>query len=334
MDYSKVYNDIDKISDIARGFMKSEIFFAANELSLFEIIGEEGKNISHIVKESGADRRAIEIILNSLVVMELLDKKEDFYENTFLAKEYLITGKEFYQGQMLKHLYKVRSRWSELLDVVKKGEPAATSGEKRERSEDETRRFILGMSNIGILSVKKLIPLIDLSDRKHFLDLGGGPGTYSIELCGKYPWLKATVFDLPTVTPITKEQIEKAELQSRIDTIDGDFLADDYGGPYDTVFISNIIHMLGKEDILLMFRKLAKALGKGGKIIVKDFFIREDRKGPEFSVLFAVNMLVSTKEGNSYTQKEVTDLLVEAGFKNLEFKDLTSHTKIVTGVKE
>ena len=334
MDYSKIYDDIDKISDIARGFMKSEILLVAGELSLFEIIGDEGKKLAVIAEEAKADIRAVEIILNSLVVMGFLDKSEDFYKNTSLSLEYLIPGKEFYQGNMLKHLYKVRGRWNGLLDIVKAGKPLETGSKKREKSEEETRRFVMGMSNIGIMSVKKLTPLIDLSNKNYFLDLGGGPGTYSIELCKTYPELKATVFDLPKVTPITEEQIEKAGLASRVNTISGDLLIDSYKGPYDVVFISNIIHIFGKDDILKIFKKSAEALPSGGEIIVKDFFVHEDRKGPEYSILFAVNMLVSTNKGNSYSKKEVTDLLTEAGFENFEFKDLTPYTKVVRAIKK
>jgi len=110
-------------------------------------------------------------------------------------------------------------------------------------------------------------------------------------------------------------------------------MSDEFGGPYDMVFISNIIHMLGPDKISGLFQKSAKCLEPGGKIAVKDFFVDNDLKGPEYSLLFAVNMLVSTEEGNTYTEREVIDMLSKSGFREFEFKTLTPHTKIVTAIK-
>jgi len=329
----EIYENIDKLSEIARGFMKSEILLVANELNIFSLIGKKGKSLDDICRETGINRRAMKILLNALMAMKFIDMEKDFYLNSSLSCEYLLPGKEFYQGNMLKHLYKTKGRWADLLDIVKTGKPLKTGSETRKKSEDETRRFILGMSNVAAASVEKLLPLLDLSGIKHLLDVGGGPATYSTGFCKKYPGLRATVFDLPEVIPITKEQLTLAGMEESIDTIAGDFMSDEFGGPYDMVFISNIIHMLGPDKISGLFQKSAKCLEPGGKIAVKDFFVDNDLKGPEYSLLFAVNMLVSTEEGNTYTEREVIDMLSKSGFREFEFKTLTPHTKIVTAIK-
>ena len=331
MNLAENYKNIDKLTQIARGFMKSEVLLVANELKVFSVIGDEGKTLEDICSECNIAPRGAEILLNALTGMDLLTKKHSIYENSFQAKEYLVKGKKCYQGDIFNHLYRVKKSWSSLLDIVRSGD--LPEKKKLKKSEEDTRHFIMGMSNVAYMSAEKLLSLLDLSNVNTLLDLGGGPASYSITFCKKYPSIKGTVLDLPEVIPITLEEIEKYGMEDRIDTIKGSFLEADYEGPYDCVFISNIIHMLGEKDIRLMFKKSFDALNKGGKIIVKDFFVNEDRSGPEYSVLFAVNMLAATQNGNTYTESELIDWLTESGFLDIEFKELTPQSKVVIAIK-
>jgi len=327
----EIYENIDKISSVSRGFMHAQILITATELNLFTVIGEEGKKLEDIISITGTDKRATEILLNALTGMGLLYKKGDFYENSPLGKDHLIEGKEFYMGYSIKHGGDLYRRWAELPEIVRTGQPVKSGMEKRRESPEETRRFIMAMANVGAFSVEELINATDFSDKKHFLDIGGGPGTYAIGLCRKYPDLKATVFDLPEVVPIAEEQIFKAGLGERIDTLDGDYLKDPLGTGYDIILISNIIHSLGEKDILLLFDKARKSLSEAGEVIVKDFFPEDDRTGPEYPLVFAVNMLSGTREGNTYTGKEITGWLKQSGFTHVEIKKLTPHTSIAIG---
>ena len=327
----ETYKNIDQISTISRGFMQSQILITACELNMFTVIGEEGKKLEDILKITDTDKRATEILLNALTSMGFLYKKENFYENSPLSKEHLIEGKKFYMGHSIKHAGDLYKRWAQLPEIVRTGQPVKSGMEKRRESPEETRRFIMAMANVGAFSVEELVNATDFTGKKHFLDIGGGPGTYAIGLCSKYPDLKATVFDLPEVVPIAEEQIVKAGMGERIDTKSGDYLKDPVGTGYDIILISNIIHSLGEKDILLLFGKARKALADGGELIVKDFFPEDDRTGPEYPLVFAVNMLSGTKEGNTYTGKEITGWLKQSGFTEVEIKELTPHTSIATG---
>lgn len=327
----ETYKNIDKISSVSNGFMQSQILITACELNLFTVIGEEGKKLEDILTETGTDKRATEILLNALTGMGLLYKKGDFYENSPLSKDHLIEGKEFYMGYSIKHGGTLYRRWAELPEIVRTGQPVKSGMEKRRESPEETRRFIMAMANVGAFSVEELINATDFNGKKHFLDIGGGPGTYATGICSKYPDLKATVFDLPEVVPIAEELIAKAGMSERIDTKKGDYLKDPFGTGYDIILLSNIIHSLGKQDILLLFSKVRESLSAGGELIVKDFFPEDDRTDPEYPLVFAVNMLSGTKEGNTYTGKEITEWLMKSGFNHVEIKKITPHTSIAIG---
>jgi ribosomal protein RSM22 (predicted rRNA methylase) len=330
----KLLKDTKKINEMARGFMKSQILLVANRLNIFTIIGEKGKTLEEIVSETDSSPRGTEILLNALTGMKFLKKEKKLYKNTDLTSALMIQGKEFYQGDMLNHAYNLWSRWGNLLESVKSGKPAKPYEELRKSSEKETRDFILAMSNIARMSAMEMVSGVDLKGYKHLLDLGGGPGTYAITFCQKNPDLKATVFDLPEVTPITDEQIIKSGLKDRVNTLSGNYLSDNFGGPYDAVIISNIIHSLGESDISIIFRKAFDCLSENGLLIVKDFYPSGNRTAPEYPLVFAVNMLVGTENGNTYTESEVKKLLQEGGFGKIKFIKLGNHSRVAIAIKK
>jgi len=176
------------------------------------------------------------------------------------------------------------------------------------------RDFILGMENVSRRSSEEVAAAVDLGGCRRLLDLGGGPGTASIVFARANPGLACTVFDLPGPVGIARERIAAAGLEDRIATVAGDFLADPLGEGFDAVYISNILHMLGPDVCVDLFRRAAGALAEGGRILVKDFLLDESRTSPAYAAQFSVNMLVGTARGRSYTRGEVAGQLAAVGF--------------------
>ena len=201
-------------------------------------------------------------------------------------------------------------RWVQLESVLKTGKPAR---DERPRGPEELRAFICGMENISRTSSREVAGKIGLSGFRRMLDVGGGPATSSIVFARKNPRLKCTVFDLPPVIRIAREQIEKAGLMDRVETRAGDYFKDEFGNGFDMVYVSNIIHSLAPKETLMLFRKCRRALVGGGTIIVKDFFLDESRTSPNQAAIFSVNMLTGTAGGKSYTWDETQSLLERAG---------------------
>jgi cyclopropane fatty-acyl-phospholipid synthase-like methyltransferase len=158
---------------------------------------------------------------------------------------------------------------------------------------------------------------IDLSARRHLLDLGGGPGTYAIHFCQANPGLRATVFDLPTTEPYARRTIQRFGLSSRIDFRPGDYLHEAVPGTYDAAWLSQILHSMGPEHCRTVLQKAVSVLQPGGLILVHDFLLNDPHDGPLFPALFALNMLVNTEEGRSYSEAEVRDMLTQAGVRDI-----------------
>jgi SAM-dependent methyltransferase len=145
--------------------------------------------------------------------------------------------------------------------------------------------------------------------------------------------ITAVVFDLPDVVPLTRGYIQAEGLSAEVETTAGDYLRDPIGTGYDLVFMSAVIHSNSPDENRLLFRKAAEALVPGGRLVVVDFLMEEDRSGPPQAALFALNMLVGTPAGDTYTESEVRSWMAEAGFRDMRRIDSATGTNLVIGTK-
>jgi 2-polyprenyl-3-methyl-5-hydroxy-6-metoxy-1,4-benzoquinol methylase len=146
------------------------------------------------------------------------------------------------------------------------------------------------------------------------LDIGGGSGVYAMEFVKKHQANTATVFDLPDIIPITKNYVEKENLTKYFGFLDGDYNSDSLGKGYDFTFLSAIVHINSPDENRLLIKKCFNALNPGGLIAIQDQLMSEDRTEPYAGALFAINMLVGTEHGDTYTEDEIRNWMLDAGF--------------------
>jgi predicted O-methyltransferase YrrM len=317
---------------ISGNYWKACTLHAGVKLDLFTVIGDAQVTIEDITQKLEADERGVVMLLNALAAMGLLTKTENGYSNTHAAKAFLSKNSSQYIGYMIMHHHNLVDSWSKLSKAVKTGEPVR---ERVSHSEGETREsFLMGMFNMAMNVAPRLVIKINLSKRKHLLDIGGGPGTYAIHFCMNNPQLKATVYDLPTTRPFAESIIEKFGLEDRIDFMDGDFIANDIKGLYDVAWLSHILHGEGPEDCQKIINKVVSALEPGGMIIVHDFILYDTMDSPLFPALFSLNMLLGTENGQSYSEKQIKDMLAEAGVKDMQRIPIQTpnDSGIITGI--
>ena len=212
-------------------------------------------------------------------------------------------GRELYQGDIIAHGATAWTFWDRLESIVREGRragPAAWDAEQH-------RRFILGMHNITMAGRGRLfLEHVDLSGRTRLFDVGGGPGTYSILACRKWPELQAVVFDVPETIAIAAERIAAEGMGDRIRTQAGDWNVDEFEAGNDVVLFSNVLHGAGSGagDKLA---KASRSMVPGGLLVVQDFLLDDDKNGPLVPALF--NVMVG-----AFSRRELIDLLIEAGF--------------------
>jgi SAM-dependent methyltransferase len=193
--------------------------------------------------------------------------------------------------------------------------PCIHQWEKKEESSRELQAFILGMRDLASLNWIEFEGALDLTQRRHLLDIGTGPATYPIRFLQKYPQLQATLFDLAPVVEIARAEVQAAGLSERVSYRSGSLYTDDFGAGYDIILVSNILHMIGPDGNRALVRKCYDALAPGGLLVIKDFFVEKDYSAPPLALIFALNMLVNTRDGDTYSVDAVNEWALEAGFK-------------------
>ncbi len=305
---------------------------AGVKLDVFTIIGNNHLDAGKVAEKFSGNTRAVDMLLNALTAMGLLEKNDDKYCNTPVSVAFL--SKEFprYIGHIITHHHHLVNSWHQLDVAVQTGEPVR----KRTSYQDDEKResFLMGMFNMAMNVAPMIVPKINLSDRRHLLDLGGGPGTYAIHFCRQNPNLNATVYDLPTTRSFAERTIARFDLTDRINFMEIDYLEDNIEENYDVAWLSHILHGEGPKDCRRIINKAVSVLEPGGMILIHEFILNNTMDGPFFPALFSLNMLLGTSGGQSYSENQLTEMLSEAGVKEIRriFFESPNNSGIMAGI--
>jgi len=180
-----------------------------------------------------------------------------------------------------------------------------------------TRAFIEAMHVIARPLAPSLVAAARPQGARRLLDVGGASGTYTVAFLEAVPGMQATLFDLPDVIPLARERLAAAGWLDRVTLVAGDYLADPLPGGHDLAWLSAVIHSNGPEQNLSLYRKVCGALVPGGRIVIRDHVMTEDRTSPRAGALFAINMLAATETGRTYTYREIATALEQSGFRDI-----------------
>ena len=289
---------------MGRAFMESRVLLTGAELDLFTLAAAKPLSAEQMAGRIGADLRALTIVLDALAAMGLLIKENDTYQTEPSAARMLSADSPASILPMIRHSADLWDRWGQLTHRV------AGPREK----EKSMRAFIGAMHVVGHTLAPRIVSLVGISGARRLLDVGGASGTYTIAFLEAEPQMRATLFDLPPVIDIARERLSTAGMLDRVTLVAGDYRKDPLPAGHDLAFVSAIIHQNSPAENVTMFRKIFAALEPGGRIVVRDHILSPDRTHPRSGALFAVNMLVGTEGGNSYTETEIRDALEQAGF--------------------
>jgi SAM-dependent methyltransferase len=303
--------DFDDLNTAIRGYQGSRVLLTAVELDLFTAV-RGGAPAAAVARRCGTDPRATALLLNALVTLGYLERRGETYENTAVTARHLTAGAADDARAALRHNLSLWETWSGLTEVVRSGRPAPRR-EMGEREDDWTVPFIAAMHRNAAVRAPLVLEALGAGSVRRMLDVGGGSGAYAIAFAQANPALRADVLDLASVLPIAESHIADAGLVGRVTTRAGDLRSDAFGASYDLVFMSSICHMLGTDGNRDLAARAAAALGPGGRIAIQDFILDADRTAPRHAVLFAINMLVGTEAGSTYTEAEYTSWLEAAG---------------------
>jgi acetylserotonin O-methyltransferase len=299
-------SDPAPILDLIEAFRRSKTMFTAVSFGIFD--GQ---------RPQGA---AMDRLLEACVGLGLLTKRGDGYVNTPMADEYLARSSPHTLSGYIRYsndaLYRL---WEHLDDAVIEGTNRwrQTFGgdggvfTHMFRTPEAQRDFLMGMHGFGMISSPAVIAAFDLSSFFSFVDLGGATGHLALAARDRYPMMKATLFDLPSVIEIAKGYVGE-----RVSLVAGDFFVDPLPAG-DLYAVGRILHDWTEAKIVALLQKIYAALPEGGGLLIAEKLLTEDHSGVVATHMQSLNMLVCT-EGRERTPTEYSALLRGAGFRDIK----------------
>jgi 3-hydroxy-5-methyl-1-naphthoate 3-O-methyltransferase len=312
------------LMQLSTGFWAFKTLAAAHELELFNrLSGSEGITSEGLSQTLDIHPRPAEMLLTGCAALGLLEKREGRYHNSPLAEEFLVRGKPYYFGGWVQMLdQRLYPGWGKLTQAIRTNRPTTWDPDQQSslfEGEDPAMLALFwgAMHSLSTFTARALGEAVDLRPFKALLDVGGGSGAYDIELCRRYPHLRATVYDLPFVAEIAAAKIKEAGVSDRIQTVGGDFFAEAaFPRGHDAILLSMILHDWNIPENRDILRKCYEALPRGGAVIISELLVNDDKTGPAPAALMSLNMLIET-EGRNYTPAEYSAWLEEIGFRDM-----------------
>lgn len=307
---------VGEIKKLVNGYKSSRVISAAEELKIFEILDRTPQNSATIAEKAQINEDKMETILNALVCIGIVEKIESGF---YLGDYYDVLSENTPDTQCgyIRHATTMMNKWSNLAEAakfseIKKKNFEAITGEEKK----STQAFIQAMNANALLQAKFLVEKYDF-DNHRILDIGAGAGTYCIKVGQKYSSASGVLMDLPAVCEIINDNLNMNQLNNRFKTYAQNYNNGLAAGTYDDIFMFAVAHQENDKNLATLLRRAYDALEVGGRLFLSSFFLNENRTSPEFSVMFAIEMLVMSDNGKVYTHSEIVQHIQKAGFKGI-----------------
>lgn len=323
------------LEDLATGYWFSEVLFTAVEMEVFTLLEPTGKTVEQVAEALNSDPRGVGRFLHALSAMGLLGREGPVFFNAKISREYLVKGKEYYQGHSVlwrRHLF---SYWRGLIKCLRAGGRVFYQPEEdQEQLISRVRRYVRAMDSVAKTKVREILPIFEgILPKGEILDVGAGSGAVTAGFLERFPLMRATLIDLPEVLDYAGELILERRLEERVTCCRANILEPwPVGvGRFDLVILSNVIHAYSEADITGVLARASECLKNEGFLIIHDFFMEHF---PEKSALFDLNMFINTYNGRVFSENWVREELDRLGLHRTGLIPLETDTALIIASKK
>ncbi len=329
-----------RISEMAWGFSPPLILEAAIRTRVFDVLDSGPKTLDELAVATQTSTRGLRAIANALIGFELLARDGEYYRLTDESAAFLVSTKPSFHGGIYRHLSRqLIPAWLDLEQVVRTGKVVRAVNQEGPGAEF-FGQFVEDILPMSYKAAQMLADTLSVqlkpaagADTVTVLDIASGSGVWGIALAQKSPAVRVTAVDWPEVTPITRKVAARFGVFDQFHTVDGDLLEADFGTGHQVATLGHILHSEGEARSRALLKKVFAALAEGGTIAIAEFIPNDDRTGPPTPLMFAVNMLVHTDVGDTFTFSEIKSWLEGAGFARTRQFDAQSVSPLILADK-
>jgi ubiquinone/menaquinone biosynthesis C-methylase UbiE len=325
-----------QISEDLWGAWKAQTLVTAIELDVFTHVAAGHRTAEQIARAARASRRGMRRLLDALVGLSYLTRKGRRYALTPVSRTYLVRGSELYLGMSAQTTRLHAETWSQLTRVVRTGRPVRNvdSVERAQEFFPKLVAAIFPRSLLGARAAVRSLPAVVRKRIRNILDVAAGSGAWSIAFARAIPAAQVTVIDLPEVTPTTRRFTRRFGVADRYHYQEGNLRRVDFGRErYDLVILGHIIHSEGERWGRKLVRKSYRALRPGGLLLIAEMIPNDTRTGPARPLLFGLNMLLHTEQGDVFTLREYRQWLRSAGFRKVRTLAVPASSPLILATK-
>jgi ubiquinone/menaquinone biosynthesis C-methylase UbiE/DNA-binding transcriptional ArsR family regulator len=326
-----------RLMELSFAYAPPLIISAAVSNRVFDSLEDGAKTAEQVAEKTGASARALRILMNALTGLGLLKKdRQGKYSLTPESAAFLVSGKlGTHSGFFGTIAPQIISRWLRLSEIVREGRPAVAVNQETEGTEffSQLVERIIPMSYPAAQKLGDHLKLAKTKNEIRVLDLAAGSGIWGIALAQKLPRVRITAVDWAGMIPTTKRITRDFGVSDRFNYLEGDILTANFGNRYDIATLGHILHSEGERRSRQLLKKTFRALKSGGTIAIAEWLVNDERTKPLPSLMFAVQMLVNTEKGDTFSFNEIKKWLEEAGFKKVRKLEAPGPSPLILATK-
>lgn len=315
--------DIDGLQRLSWTFAEHRTITAAANTGILNLLAERSATCAEVAELLNLSPAPCAKIMRALTALGVVTRQDERFAVVEPLVRYFRDGSDDIKP-FLVHSRRMYEGWGEHLENWIRGH----GWPHGPRSPEQALAFAAAMRAMGRHTALSVRARLDLSGTQTLLDVGGGHGHWAEVFCEAHPDLRATVLDTPETAATGRARLEGSPLANRIDFTGGDYLVPPIGHDYDVVLLANILHQESAEDAQRLVHNGASALASGGRLVIVDFRIDDDRCGPLLGALFAINM---RDFGDTWTEPEIRNWMESAGLENISRQDIGPDRWFFTG---
>ncbi len=325
-----------ELFDLVAGFVYSQVLLACVRLNLFEILAQGPLAVDVLSQRISLTPEATQRLMAAGVALRLFERCPHAQFGLGVLGAPMVGNNALVA--MIEHHSALYADLADPVALLKgKGNTAQLSsywpyaGEQAVGSlnDGQVAAYSQLMSASQPLVAHEILDAYPLSKHRCLLDVGGGDGTFLLQVAQRAPRLQLMLFDLPAVAARGRANFAAAGLSQRATATGGDFLIDALPGGADIATLVRVVHDHDDARVLALLKAVRTALVPGGTLLIAEPMAGVPGAQPMGDTYFGFYLLAMGR-GQPRMPSQLTSLLQAAGFQ--EIRLLSTHMPLQTQI--